>query len=317
MYTLDHLKNKYRIIVVREGEENIRQFSIGNLVISSFVLLFLFAIASIALLFTDNYSHQQYAEKLNQLQSDNSRLVEKIHNQSEKIDHFVGRMDTIISQDKHIRDLIRMPQIHDDIRKVGVGGNTGGKEESDLNYLLPEGVESIDFDKFNKKLDFYNRLANLEFMSYREITKTIANDLNRYRSFPAIHPVNFSEAKLKSGYGMRRDPFIYKDKFHPGHDFSARRGTHVFATADGVVRESKVYGTFGNYIEIDHGYGYITIYGHLDKRKVKKGEKIVRGQYIGTVGSTGRSTASHLHYEVHHQNEDANPGDFYFDDYVN
>jgi len=148
------LKNKYRIIVVREGEENMRQFSIGNLVIYSFVFLILFAIGSIALLFTDNYSHQQYVEKLNQLQSDNSRLVEKIHNQSEKIDHFVGRMDTIISQDKHIRDLIRMPQIHDDIRKVGVGGNTGGEEESDLNYLLPEGIEFIDLINLIKNLIF-------------------------------------------------------------------------------------------------------------------------------------------------------------------
>ena len=293
------------------------QFSIGNLVIYSFALLILFAIASIALLFTDNYSHQQYTEKLNQLQNDNSKLVDKIRNQDEKIEQYVDRMDTIISQDRHIRDLIRMPQIHDDIRKVGVGGNTGTKEESSLNYLFPDGTEFIDLDNFNKSLDFYNRLANLEFMSYGEIIETITNDINRYRSFPAIHPVNPAEAKLNSGYGMRRDPFIYKDKFHPGHDFSARRGTHVFATADGVVKESKRYGTFGNYIEIDHGYGYVTIYGHLHKRNVKKGDKIIRGQNIGSVGSTGRSTASHLHYEVHHQNEDTNPGDFYFDDYVN
>ena len=82
---------------------------------------------------------------------------------------------------------------------------------------------------------------------------------------------------------------------------------------DGIVKTSKFYGSFGNYIEIDHGNGYVTVYGHLHKRNVKKGQKVERGQLIGQVGNTGRSTAPHLHYEVKYKNKTLNPSDFYFD----
>ena len=85
------------------------------------------------------------------------------------------------------------------------------------------------------------------------------------------------------------------------------------STADGIVKTSKFYGSFGNYIEIDHGNGYVTVYGHLHKRIVKKGQKVERGQLIGQVGNTGRSTAPHLHYEVKYKNKTLNPSDFYFD----
>ena len=95
-------------------------------------------------------------------------------------------------------------------------------------------------------------------------------------------------------------------------DFSAKRGTDVMATADGLVVSSRYNGTFGNYIEISHGNGYKTVYGHLRKRFVKKGTYVVRGQKIGEVGSTGKSTAPHLHYEVKHHRKRLDPKDFYF-----
>ena len=123
-----------------------------------------------------------------------------------------------------------------------------------------------------------------------------------------------SEAKLTSRFGYRRDPFSHKYRKHEGDDFSAKRGTDVMATADGLVVSSRYNGTFGNYIEISHGNGYKTVYGHLHKRNVSKGTYVVRGQKIGEVGNTGRSTAPHLHYEVKLNNKRVNPKDFYFDD---
>ncbi|NQU67798.1 MAG: M23 family metallopeptidase [Candidatus Marinimicrobia bacterium] len=309
-------RNPYRIIVVKDGEEHIRQFSIGKL---PFILLFVFMIASgtsIFLLFTDYYSHQEYQNKLVQLQTDNTQLIKKIEFQEEKINQFVERLDTIISQDKVLRDLIKLPQIHDDIRKVGVGGSTS-PEESSLEYLLPDSNHQIDLKAFSRTIDYYNRLANLEYMIYDEILETVKTDVKRYRSYPAVYPINLNEAKISSTYGYRRDPFKRRKQFHPGHDFSADRGTHVLATADGVVKESKYYGTFGNYIEIDHGYGIRTIYGHLSKRIVKKGDKIERGEFIGTVGNTGRSTAPHVHYEVLYKNKNTDPANYYFVDYLN
>ncbi len=311
------MKNQYRVIVIREGEEGIRQFSMGKLTLFSVFLFVIATVTSITLLFTDYYTRQEYQNKLAQLQTDNEKLIEKINNQDEKINRFVERLDTIISQDKVLRDLIKLPQIHDDIRKVGVGGGVS-YDESGLEYLLPpESVDKVDLGKFNRKLDFYNRLANLEFMSYNEIVSVVRQSPEKYRAYPAIRPVDMKKAKLTSGFGYRPDPFQRRNKFHEGHDFSARTGTPVYATADGVVVKSKYYGTFGNYIEIDHGYGYTTAYAHLSKRKVRKGERVERGQYIGAVGNTGRSTAPHLHYEVKYYDKSTDPGTFYFDDYIN
>ena len=133
------------------------------------------------------------------------------------------------------------------------------------------------------------------------------------RHFPAIHPVDLSKAKLTSRYGYRRDPFTKKYRKHEGDDFSAKRGTDVMSTADGLVVSSRYNGTFGNYIEIDHGNGFITIYAHLSKRLVKKGDKVNRGDKIGNLGNTGRSTAPHLHYEVLFNKKHVNPNKFYFD----
>ena len=109
--------------------------------------------------------------------------------------------------------------------------------------------------------------------------------------------------RLSSNFGYRRDPFSKKYKFHDGHDYSAQIGTGVHSTADGRVKRSKYWGSFGNYIEVDHGNGYVTAYGHLSKRNVKTGDKVLRGQKIGEVGNTGRSTAPHLHYEIKYQNK--------------
>jgi len=309
-------KNLYRIIVVKDGQPHIHQFSIGKLAFTIIALFVIGAFTGITLLFTDFYSHQAYQKKLIQLQTDNTQLVEKIESQEGKINKYIDQMDSIIYQEKVLRDLIKLPQIQEDIRKVGVGGSTS-PDESRLEYLFPDSGNRIDLTLISHKIDYYNRLANLEYMIYDEMLATVKSDVNRYRSYPAIHPIDLNKSKLSSSYGYRPDPFQQRKQFHPGHDFSALRGTPVIATADGVVKESKYYGTFGNYIEIDHGYGITTIYGHLSKRLVKKGDRIDRGQTIGAVGSTGRSTAPHVHYEVLVQNKNTNPGNFYFDKTLN
>ena len=131
--------------------------------------------------------------------------------------------------------------------------------------------------------------------------------------YPAIHPVDLSTCRRSSGYGYRRDPFTQEYKMHAGVDYSGKIGTPVYATADGTVRISRYYSTFGNYIEINHGYSYKTCYGHLSKRNVKTGDRVERGEKIGEIGNTGRSTAPHLHYEIQHNKKTKNPNKFYFD----
>ena len=135
-------------------------------------------------------------------------------------------------------------------------------------------------------------------------------------SIPAIQPVSLKDFNRISDYfGYRSDPFTGKRKMHEGMDFSGIEGSDIFATGDGVVVAAgyTIHG-YGNRIIIDHGYGYKTIYAHLDKILVKNGQKVKRGDVIGLLGNTGRSTGAHLHYEVRKDNRPIDPINFYFND---
>ena len=118
---------------------------------------------------------------------------------------------------------------------------------------------------------------------------------------------------MASGYGMRNDPFTKVRKMHWGMDFTAPRGTPIYATGDGVVtRADSNSAGYGKHIRIDHGYGYVSLYGHLYKYNVRKNQKVKRGDLIGFVGSTGRSEAPHLHYEIFKDDQRINPINFYY-----
>jgi murein DD-endopeptidase MepM/ murein hydrolase activator NlpD len=120
--------------------------------------------------------------------------------------------------------------------------------------------------------------------------------------------------RVSSGFSMRVHPIYHMNKFHYGMDFVAPTGTAVYATADGVVTMASDYLGYGNYIKIEHGYNYETAYGHLNSIGVRKGQKVVRGQIIGTVGNTGISTGDHLHYEVIYNGKTVNPINYFSDD---
>ncbi len=119
--------------------------------------------------------------------------------------------------------------------------------------------------------------------------------------------------RMASGYGYRIDPFDKKRRMHWGMDFSAPRGTPVYATGDGIVKRADNRATgFGNHIRIDHGFGFISLYAHLNKYNVRRGQKVKRGDIIGFVGNTGRSVGPHLHYEIYKDGVRINPLNFYY-----
>ncbi len=133
-------------------------------------------------------------------------------------------------------------------------------------------------------------------------------------AIPAIQPVaNKDLTRIASGYGMRSDPFTKERKMHWGMDFTAPRGTPIYATGNGVVERADNNATgYGNHIRIDHGYGYVSLYAHLYKYNVRRGQKVQRGDLIGFVGSTGRSEAPHVHYEIFKDGQRINPINFYY-----
>jgi len=246
------------------------------------------------------------------IREDNQKLVQQIENNQKNLDILYNHLEEIQGHDERLRKMVNLPSISKDIRKMGTGGSLDKDNSSNLNYLMP--IENFDLKSYTNKIEHARRWANLEELSYSEIIAKAERNPNLYKAIPAIIPLDKSISEFTSGYGMRIDPLSGKRKRHDGHDFSAKRGTPVVATADGVVVKSLYWGSYGNYVEIDHGYGFKTVYAHMNKRKVKKRQTVSRGEIIGTVGNTGKSTAPHLHYEIKKNNKRINPKDYYFTD---
>ena len=163
-------------------------------------------------------------------------------------------------------------------------------------------------------MDVITKQIVIQSKSLDEIAQLAEEKEKLLAAIPAIQPVrNEDLTRMASGYGYRSDPFTKVRKFHYGMDFTAPRGTPVYASGDGVVTRADAAAVgFGKHIRIEHGYGYESIYAHLYKYNVKKGQRVKRGDLIGFVGSTGRSQAPHLHYEIWKDGNKINPINFYY-----
>ena len=200
-----------------------------------------------------------------------------------------------------------MPNIDKDIRKLGTGGHL-----LKSNILSDNLAPAINKELVALELDIekISRHVNLELNSYSDIYEKVKEDVERISKIPSIRPVK--GGFLNSSFGYRKDPIDNVMRFHQGQDITVKSGTPIYAPADGIVKRAYYAGGFGNHIKLDHGNGYSTLFAHLSKIKVKHGQKVKRGDVIGHTGNTGRSTAPHLHYEIHHYGESKNPLDYFF-----
>ncbi len=165
-----------------------------------------------------------------------------------------------------------------------------------------------------KRMDIIQKQMVIQSKSLDEITKLAAEKEKLLAAIPAIQPIsNDKLTRMASGYGWRSDPFTKARKMHWGMDFTSPKGTPIYASGDGkVTRADNNSSGYGKHIRIDHGYGYVSLYGHLSNYNVKSGQRVKRGDLIGFVGSTGRSEAPHLHYEVWKDGDRINPINFYY-----
>ena len=195
-------------------------------------------------------------------------------------------------------------------RKAG-GVNSENKnksfDNSDLNILHDKSI------LVSHKINQLQKKINIESIYLDNIETKFYSNIDYWRSIPSRMPMDIKRGiYISSYYGYRDDPFNNSRQFHSGDDFSATIGTPVKCTGDGIVLKAEFDHRLGNFVEIDHGYGYKTVYGHmLGDLPVKKGERVERGQTIGKLGNSGRSTAPHLHYEVKYDNKTENPRKFY------
>jgi murein DD-endopeptidase MepM/ murein hydrolase activator NlpD len=211
--------------------------------------------------------------------------------------------------DNLYRVIFEAEPIPADIRRAGYGGVD--------RYKDLEGFDNSELMKSTSmNLDQVAKEMYIQSKSYDEVSKLARDKEKLLASIPAIQPIANKDLKhVPSGYGWRTDPIYKTGEFHPGLDFTANTGTDIFATGDGVVERADAMDQgYGNHVIINHGFGYQTLYGHMTKFIVHPGQKVKRGELIGYVGSTGRSTGPHVHYEVIKNGEKVNPINYFFND---
>lgn len=248
--------------------------------------------------------------RLKQEKRENARLTSQIKLMTQEMDQLTSILDEVQQRDEGIyRVIFEADPIPSSIRKAGFGGTN--------RYSFLADMDNADLVvNARKKLDILTKQLYIQTKSFDEIVELARNKEKMLHSIPAIMPISNKDLKrTASGWGFRIHPIEKIRKFHYGMDFTAPVGTDVYASGDGrVVKVIKSKRGYGNYIEIDHGFGYATLYGHLSGFNVIQGQRIRRGEVIGYVGNTGHSSGPHLHYEVHYKGKPVNPQDFYYMD---
>lgn len=242
------------------------------------------------------------------------REIGELTLQYELLNNRMGEVSQVLAdiqeRDNNVyRTIFETDAIPESIRKAGFGGVERYKELQGYNNsdLMIESTQRLD--RISKQLYIQSK-------SFDEVAKLVKNKEQLLASIPAIQPIANKDLKhIPSGYGWRTDPIYKTQEFHPGLDFTANIGTEIYATGDGVVvTADAVMQGYGNHVVINHGFGYQTLYGHMSKMAVRAGQKVKRGELIGYVGTTGRSTGPHVHYEVIKNGEKINPINFFFND---
>ncbi len=243
------------------------------------------------------------------LKKENSLVKTQYQLLSKRLDDVSLVLKDMEDRDDNLyRAIFHADPIPSAIRNSGYGS-------SDRYQYLRELPGSDLIVQTSQKMDLVSKKIYIQSNSYDEILSLAKQQKERVECIPSIQPVaNKNLKEVASGYGLRIDPIYGSSHFHAGMDFTANIGTPVYATGKGRVIHADWKQGYGKCIIIDHGFGYETLFGHLSEYKVRVGDMVTRGQLIGEVGNTGKSTGPHLHYEVHVDGNPDNPAKYYFMD---
>lgn len=273
---------------------------------STYMLVGLFFAGIIILI---AYTFLDSPKELN-LKRENAQL----RKQYELLNRDVAQLEKVLADierrdDNIYREIMEAEPISKNVRSAGVGGVN--------RYTHLEGYQNSEIVvNTTRRLDHLAKRLYVQSKSFDEVIDLAKNKEQMLASIPAVQPVPNKDLKrMASGYGRRMHPIYKVVKMHWGMDFSAPEGTEIFSTGDGQI--AKVVNSrrgYGKHVVIDHGFGYETLYAHMSKINVRRGQKVKRGDVIGLVGNTGISSAPHLHYEVIKDGKKINPANFYFND---
>jgi len=277
--------------------------------ISNFVLFlltsFVFGLCSLLILLNSDWINTP-------AEISQKRALENYELQFDILDKKLNQIEAVVTnieeRDNNIyRVYFEASPIPEEQRKAGFGGVN--------RYKDLEGYDNSDLIiSTAKRIDILSKQTVVQSRSLDEIERLASNKAELIEAIPSIQPIkNQDLTRMASGYGYRIDPFTKKRRFHYGMDFTARKGTPIYATGNGIIKRADNRSSgFGKHIRIDHGFGYVSIYAHLSKYNVRRGQKVKRGDIVGFVGNTGRSAGPHLHYEILKDNKKINPLNFYY-----
>ena len=294
------------IIIQKESKTGVRQWHFDRIQALTFVCVALTVIGISLFFVSDQLSHYLYEKRLQDLRTNYTNVSKNLDSLKSKLSYLDYQINKIEEKDNAIRTYAGMPIIDKDIRKLGIGGHFSDVKFSD--NLAP--IINKELSILEMNVEKLSRDVSLELTSYTSIYNKVQEDINRISKIPSIRPVE--GGYLNSTFGYRNDPIDHVRRFHQGQDITVKSGTPVLSPADGVVKRAYYAGGFGNHIKLEHGSGYTTLFAHLSKINVKHGQIVKRGEIIGYTGNTGRSTAPHLHYEIHHNGKPQNPLDYFF-----
>ena len=260
-------------------------------------------IVAIAFRFLDSPKEKLLRIQLERLQEQNKVYADQVLDISDRLKQLEKRDNEVY------RSIFEADPIPDSARAKQL------EKRKEMQLVAGMDQTELTTELFKTLNTLYNRVINQE-NSYKEIESMVRNKEKLLASTPAIQPISNKDLnRLSSGFSYRIDPIYKTVKFHTGLDFSAPQGTPIYATAQGVVRIAGNLGNgYGNHVVINHGYQYSTLYGHMYKIKVRAGQTVKRGEVIGYVGNSGKSTGSHLHYEVLKGKKHLDPIYFFYND---
>ncbi len=291
-YTYNPVTDTFMEIKANPKKTTVKAIAYGaSVLVSAFVLYFVFSI------YLPSPNEMALTKRLDDLKVQYADL-------NQEVDNMTAVLDNIKERDAEVYELLLGTQpVDDHIWNGGIGGHDieGDKISDEVSLIA-----------LNNAIDEMERKLVLQSKYLEDVEKSALEQEKRYANIPSIRPIQTSKSdrhvQMLSGFGMRKHPVYKVNKMHLGLDFPSRRGTTVVATGGGKIAKIKRQRTgYGRSILIDHGFGYETLYAHMDKITVKEGQEIERGEQIGTLGRTGTATAPHVHYEVRLNKKAINP----------
>ncbi|MEE8483318.1 MAG: M23 family metallopeptidase [Nitrospinota bacterium] len=283
---------KYTVILMADLAGKMKRFNIPKNVVKFFIILFIIGASGFGYFSYTMLNTELKIEELEELRKISMRQKLEIQQFALRIEEFQKEMATLEKFDKKLRIITALETAPEKPNTFGVGGPNGDSETfTNASELYTASL----LNQLNEDLDHLSSLARKQEISFHELDSFFKDQSSLLTSTPSIWP---TRGWVTSGFGYRVSPFTGLRELHEGLDIATHRGAIIMAPANGVVVESTRTKGLGNVIEIDHGYGIVTRFGHNAKNHVKRGDRVKRGQVVATVGSTGRSTGPHLHYEI-------------------